>query len=99
MLPRLLLPRLNDWLELLISNGAVGVILYLTIFISMIKFLRNSSLSPIMRLSAYLCILIWFLQSIFSMGYTAISNAEYILLLGLIAGEEKVRIKTEKHNG
>lgn len=89
----------NDWLELLISNGAVGVILYLTIFISMIKFLRNSSLSPIMRLSAYLCILIWFLQSIFSMGYTAISNAEYILLLGLIAGKEKVRIKTEKHNG
>ena len=79
----------NDWLELLINNGLVGVVLYLMLFVGMSRFIYKSAFPPAVRLSGYLCILIWFLQPIFSMGYTSISNAEYILLLGLIVGSEK----------
>lgn len=83
----------NDWLELLIDNGLVGVLLYLIIFVGIIRFIYYSSLPPVWRLAGYLSILIWFLQSIFSMGYTSISNAEYILLLGILIGSEKLFLK------
>ena len=79
----------NDWLELLINNGLVGVVLYLMLFVCISRFIYKSAFPPVVRLSGYLCILIWFLQTVFSMGYTSISNAEYILLLGLIVGSEK----------
>lgn len=88
----------NDWLELLICNGLVGVGLYLTIFIGIFRFIYKSSLPPTARLAAYLCMLVWFLQSLFSMGYTAVSSAEYILLLGLLVGSEKVRVKKVTYN-
>lgn len=89
----------NDWLELLICNGVVGVVLYLMIFVGLFRFIYRSSLSSWVRLSAYLCMLIWFLQSLFSMGFTSMSNVEYILLLGLIVGSEKVQFKKVPCNG
>ena len=36
----------------------------------------------------YLCLLIWFLQTFFSMGYTDVGNGVYTLLLGILTGKD-----------
>ncbi len=84
----------NDWLELLISNGIVGVALYLVLFGSVVRWVYRSALSTIPRLSAYLCLVVWFMQSLFSMGFFSMYNGMYVLLLGMIIGSVKYRLKT-----
>ncbi len=74
----------NDWLELLTDNGLLGVTTYIFLFVVFFLLIRKSELSPWYRLSMYLCILIWFLQSCFSMGYTNALNGTYTLLLGVL---------------
>lgn len=71
----------NDWLELLIDNGIIGVILYACLFLSLFMQIYRSSIPFSERWAAYLCLIIWGLKSSFSMGYTEISSS---LLLGLL---------------
>lgn len=77
----------NDWLELLTDNGLLGVVTYALLFFSFFLLIRRSELSPWYRLSMYLCLLIWFLQTCFSMGYTDLVNGTYTLLLGILTGK------------
>lgn len=87
----------NDWLELLIDNGLVGVVLYLLIFIYGFRYIYKSELEPITRLSAYLCMIIWLLKTNFSMGYTDIVNAIFVICLAICIGKhEHDRIKEGK---
>ena len=81
----------NDWLELLIDNGLVGVILYMLFFISAFAYIRKMKIESIYKLSAYLCLIIWLLKTIFSMGYTSIMNVIFCLLLGMIIGINELK--------
>ncbi len=72
----------NDWLELLIDNGILGVILYAIVFISAFNFIFKKIESPYIRLSAFLCVMIWFLKTIFSMGYTDQFSGIMTFILG-----------------
>lgn len=85
----------NDWYQLLIDSGLVGVTIYFLMFFSLFKFyFRNKKSMPnnikFMYLSAVLC---WFLKSLFSMGYT--SPFSFILLFSIIFSHSAVcQIKT-----
>lgn len=89
----------NDWLELLIDNGVLGVILYATIFISLNRYIRKSKLPPNYRLAIHLCVIYWLLKSIFSMGYMQETGAILLFLLGIIIGnyEQKKYIHQKQH--
>lgn len=81
----------NDWLELLIDNGLVGALVYFAMFITTISYIRKTRLSKLNKMSAYLCVLILFMQSCFSMGFSDGGSGVYILLLGVIIGNNEKR--------
>ena len=79
----------NDWLELLIDNGLVGALVYFAMFVATISYIRKARLSKLNKMSAYLCVLILFMQSCFSMGFSDGGSGVYILLLGVIIGNNE----------
>lgn len=79
----------NDWLELLSSNGIIGVLLYFYIFIAMFKILRYKNLDYIDKISVSLIIVTSLCRSLYSMNYTALTTGEVTLLLGIILGNAK----------
>ncbi len=79
----------NDWLELLIDNGLIGAVLYFAIFVSTISYIKKAKLLFEIKLSAYLCVLILFMQSCFSMGFTSGGNGILVFLLGIIIGNNE----------
>ena len=81
----------NDWLELLIDNGLVGALVYFAMFVATISYIRKARLSKLNKMSAYLCVLILFMQSCFSMGFSDGGSGVYILLLGVIIGNNEKR--------
>ena len=74
----------NDWLELLLSNGLVGVIIYAGLFISIFISIKGITTDQYVKLSLILCIAIWLIKSIFSMGYSDTNNCMLVLLLGAL---------------
>ena len=87
----------NDWLELLIDNGLLGVILYASIFISLSRYIRKSKLPPNYRLAIHLCVIYWFMKSIFSMGYMQETGAILLFLLGIIIGNYEMKRHLPKY--
>ena len=79
----------NDWLELLINNGLFGACVYFLLIVSLWLYIRKSSFDIYSRLAVYLCLIIWGLKSLFSMGYMDINGGIYILLLGLLIGNDQ----------
>jgi hypothetical protein len=73
----------NDWLELLIDNGLVGCLLYLAIFISLFRQIHRTKIGFIYQLTLYLCVLMWLMKTVYSMGYTSISNGMMMIVLGI----------------
>ena len=77
----------NDWLEVLIDYGLIGILVYLSLFIALFIFIRKSEIDVHYKLSMYICFIVWFLKTLFSMGYTDTANAFFMLLLGIIIGQ------------
>ncbi len=77
----------NDWLELLSDNGLLGVIIYALLLISFFIMARRSILSKTYKCSLYLCILMWFLVTCFSMGYLSFSSGMNTMLLGILTAK------------
>lgn len=77
----------NDWLELLSNFGLLGFSTYLILFYSSIKILRNRAWSAEKKILLFTVILMWFSTSLYSMGYTNISNG-YLraIMLGFLLG-------------
>ena len=84
----------NDWLELLSSNGLLGVVLYAASFLSLFMSIHRSRIAYLYKLSMYLCLLIWFLKSCFSMGYMSYENGVFMIMLGALFGN----VASEKKN-
>ena len=83
----------NDWLELLIDNGLLGVITYFMLFLSGFRYIKRLVLDNIYKVSAYLCLIIWFLETCFSMGFTSFMNSAICILLGMIIGKNEFHKK------
>ncbi len=72
----------NDWLELAINQGVLGIVLYLSYFISLFRVTRRNRLVwPQWMISLfYIMILIIFTKSLFSMSYASLSISFSICL-------------------
>ena len=76
----------NDWLELLISFGLLGVFVYLLLFYAATRFVLNPKVEKESRLIMLAIILMWFLQTLFSMYYTESGTALTTVVLGYLIG-------------
>ena len=76
----------NDWLELLTDNGLLGVIIYLVFFVYLFKYIKGMKNDTMLQLGAYLAMVVLFVKTLFSMGYTDFVNVPLIVALGLFIG-------------
>lgn len=76
----------NDWAELLANLGALGCVLYLIFFISLISiFTKNKLLlSPMQKLMFVSILGCWLLVSMFSMGYTSNNSFLYTMVIAYL---------------
>lgn len=86
----------QDWLELLINNGVLGVFLYLMIFIVFFSYYRKNrkrmtSMARFMFLSATLG---WILRSLYSMGYISIETSFYAIVFGYLSAYNRKNVKS-----
>lgn len=74
----------NDWLELLVNFGLVGIILYLFIIASFAKYFLNKRNQTAYRYAMLAIISTWLLQTLFSMFYTAPTSMLPLMLAGYL---------------
>ena len=94
----------NDWLELLSGFGLFSIFIYLGIMISVIK-IRNFTLDKDIKVCLTMGIIIWFLQTFFSMAYAS-TSFQFIVIFGLCGislyekkqGRMEIRIKQSPQN-
>lgn len=84
----------NDWLELLTMSGLFGVVIYLILFIQIFKFIRIKYIDSKDRNIVISILIIWFLKTIFSIGYFDVTLINILFLLGYIVGKYYVMNKT-----
>lgn len=77
----------NDWLELLTMSGLFGVIIYIIFFVQLIKFSLKYSLTIQDKNIILSILLVWFLKTLFSMGYGDFGMNTILILLGYIVGK------------
>ena len=80
----------NDWLEILIDNGLLSVIIYALFFISAFKYCARIEIDLTSKITCLTFLSIWFMQTVFSMGYTSIWSGLSMMLLGIIWGQHRV---------
>lgn len=85
----------NDWLELLICNGIIGIIVYFGLILSCWMFSSRKNIFPEYRLAIRSFLICWILSSIFSMGYTSISYGIPMLMVGVLIGNIYSRKNTK----
>lgn len=61
----------NDWIELGINQGLLGMLLYLFFWIAFVKLLMNRSVPPEVKTALAMIFVIYFLKTFFSMSYSA----------------------------
>jgi O-antigen ligase len=80
----------NDWLELLSNFGLLGVSIYLLLFYSAFKLVRNPYWDSDKRILFISIIAIWFLTTLFSMAYTSTDGyLKAIILAYMLGGRQK----------
>ncbi len=78
----------NDWLELLSNFGLLGVLVYLTLFVSALTLYFNKLWSKEKRILLLTIMIIWLFVSMVSMWYTSVEGFMQASLLGYIFGNE-----------
>jgi hypothetical protein len=87
----------NDWLELLTTAGLLGVLIYFGLFHSIYRVTHENFPDSVYKNILYSILLIWFLKTLFSMGYTDLGMFPIFILLGYMCGRKKsVQIKQSK---
>lgn len=76
----------NDWLELLSNFGLLGVSIYLILFYSIFKTIRNSNWGNDKKIIFLTIMGMWFATSIFSMGYTSMGGYLNAMMLAYLLG-------------
>jgi O-antigen ligase len=90
----------NDWLELLSNFGLIGVAIYCFLFYSVIKNIYDRQKDFQNRIILKTIFFTWLAVSLFSMGYTNVSDGylRAILLAFLIGSNNNIIAKYESHN-
>ena len=79
----------NDWLELLSNFGLLGVSIYLILFYSAYKYIRNSYWDTDKKILMFAVVSMWFLITLFSMGYTSNGGYSRAIILAYLVGNKK----------
>lgn len=79
----------NDWLEVLVNYGLLGIVLYMSVFITLFKQVRRIK-SFEMRMALLSGILIWFLKTFYSMGFTSETLSVAMISMGTALGWYKM---------
>lgn len=82
----------NDWLELMINQGLLGIIVYLVYWYRFFNTCKSSKFDDELFLAMSTLFIIYFLKTLFSMSYSNVSIYSAICLgycLGLISNSEK----------
>lgn len=72
----------NDWLEILINQGLIGILVFIVYWVSFYKECRNAKRSPSSRFCLFLIFFICISKTIFSMSYSDM-NIYLVSVLGL----------------
>lgn len=78
----------NDWLELLSNFGLLGVTIYIVLFYSASKFIRNNKWGSDKKIIFITILGIWFVTTLFSMGYTSMGGYLNAIMLGYLIGSK-----------
>lgn len=88
----------NDWLELLSNFGLLGVIVYLYFFYAGYSSINNHSWTVNRKIIMFTTLSIWFLTTLFSMGYTSNEGCiRAILLVYLLVGSKNNLFKKNEN--
>jgi O-antigen ligase len=71
----------NDWLEIAINQGLLGIVIYLLYWISFLRLLRKKNLPPDVKVALWMLFMIGFLKTLFSMSYR-----EYTVYYSMVLG-------------
>jgi O-antigen ligase len=85
-------PAHNDWLEVLVDYGLVGIILYICVFVTLVKQIKKTQ-SVYMKLLLLSVSSIWFFKSLYSMGFLSESLSVLMISMGTALGNYKVEEK------
>lgn len=90
----------SDWLEILLSTGYSGAVVYILMFISILSFAIKYSInmSAGEKYMLYSSTLIWFIKTIFSMGYTVSNTLILIIFIAYVMANIKKRINYENNS-
>lgn len=83
----------NDWLEVLVNYGLLGVLLYLAVFISLILQVRKIE-SFELKMSFLSGLFSWFLKSLYSMGFGSEDLCISMISMGIVLGRYKAERST-----
>ena len=82
----------NDWLELLSNYGITGVLIYLLLFYSAFKLIRNSLYDSEKRILLFCITGMWFLVTLFSMAYTSTDGYLRAIMLAYLIGSKHINL-------
>ena len=88
----------NDWLEILVDFGLLGAICYLVFFISLLRITLKSRHCTEIFYALLSVLMIWFLKSLFSMGFTENLFSYLSMAIGISLGKLYV-IEHSKYQG
>ena len=81
----------QDWLELLINNGILGIIFYLSVFVSILRYYQQSrrSMTYAERFMFLSAVFAWFIRSMFSMAYYSIETCFLVISLAIVSANHR----------
>lgn len=83
----------NDWLEILVNYGLLGITMYIAIFISLVLYI-NQIQDKQKKLVVITVLIIWFSKSLYSMGYLTSTLSWALMTIGGIIGNQKRQSST-----
>ncbi len=81
----------NDWLEILVDYGLLGIPFYLMIFLLLIRPIKRS-LTYEMKMVLLSSVFIWLFKSIYSMGFTEEAFSIMMISMGTALGKYKAEM-------
>lgn len=87
----------NDWLEVIVDFGLIGVSFYLVFFCNLLRTCRKvRRWNKSMAYTLFSVLMIWFLKSLYSMGFTENLFSYLSMVMGIVLGRVYgVRCKIE----
>lgn len=77
----------NDWLEILVDFGLLGVIIYLFFFVRLFRVAWHNKMNQKAFYALMAVFVIWFTKSLYSMGFTENLFSYLSMVIGIVLGE------------